>query len=64
MRYRMGNSPQPGTFGLLLIHNLLEVVIRAMKAEEREGERLRERERVSVQPWKSSPEMGPNVIRK
>lgn len=35
-------------FGLLLIHNLLELVIRAMKAEEREGERLRERV-----PWKA-----------
>ena len=42
LRYRMGNSPQPGTFwAAALIHNLLEPVIGTMKAEEREGERLR-----------------------
>jgi len=29
----------PGLFGLLLIHNLLELVIGTMKAEERERER-------------------------
>lgn len=40
LRYRMGNSPQAGTFwGLLLIHNLLEAVIRTMKAEEKERKR-------------------------
>lgn len=61
----MGNSPQPGTFlGLLLIHNLLELVIGTMKAEGREGDRARGSRVSHGERERGNPEVGPGVIRR
>lgn len=63
LRYRMGNSPQPGTFLGCCAYS--QFIRASNRNHEGWGERGRETERVPAQPRRGgSPEMGPNVIRR
>lgn len=63
LRYRMGNSPQPGT--LLGCCAYSQFIRASNRNHEDWGERERERLRGSrPKPWRGSPEMGPNVIKR